>query len=587
MRQGAIKKPAGFEMQSAVAVDPRYEATSITDMLNTPSPVLFEGLPVYVKYDTAQKQTTGRVYKLKPISLCNLALGEWGKHVTHWEEESKSGTGDASFLRDVTQLTHGFIVGDVVGFDGGKYVKCVADETFDVEVIAIIVNVSDTNNFTLRIGGFFNTSGILDVSGNPLAPEDTYYLSDVVAGKVTTQEPNRIGAVSKPVFVTTTSSEGYMLNYRGLAITANTAGATSSALASTTYSAFKSLYNASKLTPGMQYLITDYRTVQMIPGTPVNNVGPIEPIVVMATGPNKLSPYASSTIHPGDRIGYSLTKGDYGLIIYRYDVERNIETDYDFRACKVRRFLTTNLTISTGLSEGYYGSRAEVVGRHFTLRSDIGNFIDVLTIDSPDISNVRIRQKRNDNCPDIYIKGTSKIRGIDIAIGDGGQNTFVGHNINGLSIKADILHSNIFLVTDNVANEFSSFTIRASEVSENVVACQKLKGVVVEANDFSGNFIHTKINGLTIRNRFTENEIAPIPEISNLQINAKIFASKFNKRLVENVINVQINSKEMLADFPEGIILSERTLEGTGFKEWYATITNAAASYTQAPLKVI
>lgn len=139
-----------------------------------------------------------------------------------------------------------------------------------------------------------------------------------------------------------------------------------SSVTSVTYSELVALISASGLTPGAQYLISDFATVHYFINlnedtslyTRISgaiNTGSVEPIIVTATAVNKLSADAKSTVYPSDRLLYdwnpdnwlsdisfgydgSIVSGFKGVIYYRHDTIQNNELQYDFRNVKFRRW---------------------------------------------------------------------------------------------------------------------------------------------------------------------------------------------------------------------------------------------------------
>jgi len=108
----------------------------------------------------------------------------------------------------VNQSSHGFVVGDVVSWSGGTYIKSLADGTQDSEIFGLVTEVTDANNFTVTLQGFVDT-----LSG--LVANTTYFVSDTTAGQLTATEPTTDGHISKPILTTTSSTAGLVLPYRG------------------------------------------------------------------------------------------------------------------------------------------------------------------------------------------------------------------------------------------------------------------------------------------------------------------------------------------------------------------------------------
>lgn len=152
------------------------------------------------------------------------------------------GSADA-VTKDITQTTHGFIVGDVLYFDGANYAKAKADDESTSEVLGIVSEVSSVNTFTLTTSGY--VSGL---SG--LVAGTTYYLSEATAGLLTATEPTGVGEVTKPVLVADTTTSGYVIHSRGIII--GSGGGASAFVCSTTEVTADGNFNVS---PAMKKLI--------------------------------------------------------------------------------------------------------------------------------------------------------------------------------------------------------------------------------------------------------------------------------------------------------------------------------------------
>ncbi len=116
-------------------------------------------------------------------------------------------TGNGDLL--VTQAYHGFVFGNVL--------KCIAtdiyalaksDDPADAEVVGIVSQVLDSSHFFLRFIG--NLDGFLG-----LIPATTYFLSDTVAGALTTTEPVS-PSISKPLLIAHSPTAGIFFNFRGI-----------------------------------------------------------------------------------------------------------------------------------------------------------------------------------------------------------------------------------------------------------------------------------------------------------------------------------------------------------------------------------
>lgn len=121
---------------------------------------------------------------------------------------------DARYFSDrqtVTQAGHGLVAMSVVRFDGANYVKAQANSVVNAEVVGIVERVDGNDFILVRNGGLLR-----GVSG--LGSGTVYFLSEDVAGAITTTEPTADGQVSKPVLIGLTDAKGLVMNYRGVLI---------------------------------------------------------------------------------------------------------------------------------------------------------------------------------------------------------------------------------------------------------------------------------------------------------------------------------------------------------------------------------
>ena len=112
-----------------------------------------------------------------------------------------------------------------------------------------------------------------------------------------------------------------------------------------TYAELTALIAANELVAGQKYVISDYQTVHTIPNTTDTNTGDVEPLLVTAIAPNKLSPEAYSAAYPQDVIYYSPANDQVmvpgctkGYIYRRVDTKQNNDIPFDFRQVKFRRW---------------------------------------------------------------------------------------------------------------------------------------------------------------------------------------------------------------------------------------------------------
>lgn len=127
----------------------------------------------------------------------------------------------------IAQTAHGFVVGDVLYYNGTAYVKALADSSIDGEVVGIVSSMVDANNFVLLING-----AIAGLSG--LTAGTTYFLDPAVSGALTATEPIASGQISKPLLVATSTTTGYFINMRGLVLGIPTTQAASTVYAGPT-----------------------------------------------------------------------------------------------------------------------------------------------------------------------------------------------------------------------------------------------------------------------------------------------------------------------------------------------------------------
>jgi hypothetical protein len=112
-------------------------------------------------------------------------------------------------------------VGQVLRLDNEVYVLAQADTEANAEVIGMVSEVADADNFTIINVGHVGPT-IEDDQGDPLDPDNVvYYLSATVAGGITATQPSTVGQVSKPVFWPDSTDEGFFsFTMRGFVVTA-------------------------------------------------------------------------------------------------------------------------------------------------------------------------------------------------------------------------------------------------------------------------------------------------------------------------------------------------------------------------------
>ena len=126
-----------------------------------------------------------------------------------------SALGGERIFKTICQSSHGFSIGQVVGWSGCTYNKPIATGSYDGEVIGIVSNCFGVNSFEVTQAGF--VSGI--TVGGGLVTNCTYFLSATVAGCLTTCEPTTPNYLSKSMLIATSACSGWVLPYAGYVIT--------------------------------------------------------------------------------------------------------------------------------------------------------------------------------------------------------------------------------------------------------------------------------------------------------------------------------------------------------------------------------
>lgn len=115
----------------------------------------------------------------------------------------------------ITQINHGFTVGQVVSFNGAAYVLAQANNLKNSQGIVMVSNiplingVPDLNHFVVTQDGYVTNLPL----GKP--PGVQWYLDPINPGQLTSVEPSGVGNVILPCFVSTSSFEGYFQSNAG------------------------------------------------------------------------------------------------------------------------------------------------------------------------------------------------------------------------------------------------------------------------------------------------------------------------------------------------------------------------------------
>jgi len=131
----------------------------------------------------------------------------------------QGGAAVAKTLKEsITQLGHGFSVGDVIRWDPSaapqpRYIKAQADTAINAEVAGVVNQVDDPNNFQVTYHGYIELAGLAGIS----AP--VMFLSSTVGGSLEASPPSAMGTVIKPILTKNTTGSGYLvMNYLGTQI---------------------------------------------------------------------------------------------------------------------------------------------------------------------------------------------------------------------------------------------------------------------------------------------------------------------------------------------------------------------------------
>ncbi|MDJ1500645.1 fibronectin type III domain-containing protein [Xanthocytophaga agilis] len=118
----------------------------------------------------------------------------------------------------------GYTVGTLLGFDGVHYVKPIASDVNNAEVVGVVTGIISVSQAELTL------YGLIDVTGWGLLPNTAYFLSTATAGQITFTDPIDIpdnsGIVRKLVLITFDSNQAFFYNEPGEIISGQQAGET-------------------------------------------------------------------------------------------------------------------------------------------------------------------------------------------------------------------------------------------------------------------------------------------------------------------------------------------------------------------------
>lgn len=119
-----------------------------------------------------------------------------------------AGIGGGGTTDKISQVGHGFVVGDLLYLNGSVYTKAIATSAGAAEVVGMVSRIIDSATFDMTLSG--------EVSGlTGLTAGEAYFLSPSSAGGFTVTEPTTIGQVSVPIGVASSTTTMYVMPKRG------------------------------------------------------------------------------------------------------------------------------------------------------------------------------------------------------------------------------------------------------------------------------------------------------------------------------------------------------------------------------------
>lgn len=131
----------------------------------------------------------------------------------------------------INQPNHNLSKGDWVYLSGAKnYAKGIATSITTSQVVGLVIDAPDNNNFVLQTSGYNTDVVDKDDLGNDVVPGTVYYLSATVPGKLHAAEPSA-NNYSKPLYACEQKSDGvtyinagFILEQRPLVVSAGGGG---------------------------------------------------------------------------------------------------------------------------------------------------------------------------------------------------------------------------------------------------------------------------------------------------------------------------------------------------------------------------
>lgn len=341
---------------------------------------------------------------------------------------------------------------------------------------------------------------------------------------------------------------------------------------SITYSTLVSRIGSNGLISGKRYLINDYRTVHYFQDidfvgntkailSSINN-GDLEPIIVLAISTNKISSDVISINYPNDIIKYDWNPANYmtdvylsdithnnpatiivtgfkGTILYRKDINKNIECSFDFRNVKNRRWKLNFTSSAWDLLTSY--NKGDIVSQSNKLYY---SRINANFKYDPSTSNLQWDEIL-DTSNDYIAWGTASGQGLpycinNIQIDSTTYSDFLVVNPNN-SENTIIINKKLSSISSHIPNLYIKSNIG--------VNC---KNVTIECSNIIGTIFNNVLDGLKIDNGFLNSIITQnqtnnnFNKITNSIINSSqstiinnsivntIFCNNFNNNIIRN-----------------------------------------------------
>jgi hypothetical protein len=374
-----------------------------------------------------------------------------------------------------------------------------------------------------------------------------------------------------------------------------------------TYSELYSLFTGETLTPGQFYLMTDFQTCYDQPdfnqsGTAIigdnYKTGSTEPIVVLATSINSLSPKAYSLEYPFDDISYDITftqtemtsNPAKGRITERID-DFNNRTDYDHRNILFKRYngysynesqpLSGLVGISgiTGTTAVLYGNTGTTFNSNFSTGSLVAvtnifpSIFEVISVESNSIaiiSGVSISNTSNSPYYLVIDDGIISYRKPNVRVnevfeyttfGDATSiNNYVGNYANLYSWNENpfILANNVFIsgsfINNTIGNDSYNNTFN-DDCDSNQIGDSFYNNSTND--DFDGNIIGDYFNNNYITSNFNNNRIGSNFN-SNILIGGSFYRNNIGNEFNSNVwTNGDFQNNEIGNQFNNNKIYNE------------------------------